>query len=438
MELPLTKYAKSGDINIAYQKFGSGPRRIVFAPGFVSHVEHMWEHPRPARFFTRLASMGEVVIFDKRGTGMSDRVADVPTLDQRMDDIRAVMDAVGFEHAALIGLSEGGAMCQLFTATYPARVEALVLIGTYGSFNEWVLTGDRLAAFLERIDAHWGEGASIENFAPGMAADKGFVQWWAKYERLGASPGAVKALMRMNHEIDIRAIMPSISVPTLIQHRTDDRRVSVEAARYMVRAIPNAKLIEYPGENHLVFAGDFDIELDDVEEFLTGSRPMAQIERVLATVMFSDIVDSTRQAAALGDRDWGARRAAHDQAVRNAIERQRGRVIKGLGDGFLATFDGPARAVHAGQAAAAASGQLGLPIRVGLHTGEIALEGDDISGLAVSVASRVAGLAGAGEVLVSSTVRDLVAGSGLRFTDRGPQLLKGIDEPMRIFAAAAG
>jgi class 3 adenylate cyclase len=436
MELPVTRYAKSGDVNVAYQLFGAGPRNIVLAPGFVSHVEHIWDYPDSEHLLTRLGGLGRTVIFDKRGTGMSDRTAAMPTLDERMDDIRAVMDAAGFDRAVLIGISEGGAMCQLFAATHPDRVAALVLIGTYGSYSEWVMSGERFKEFLETVDMHWGEGHSAQVFAPSLAQDAAFVRWWAKYERLGASPGAVKALMRMNAEIDVRAVMPSIQVPTFIWHRTGDRRVSVEAARYMARSIPNARLVERPGIDHLAFAGNVDQLLDDVEEFITGVRPAAPIERVLATVMFSDIVDSTKQAAALGDKAWAAKRTAHDQAVRAAIERQRGRVIKGLGDGFLATFDGPARAVQAALAAAQGAREVGLPIRIGLHCGEIALEGDDdISGLAVAVASRVAGLAQANEVLVSSTVRDLVAGSGLKFEDRGSQVLKGIDEPMRLYQA---
>lgn len=436
MELPVTRYAQSGEVNIAYQSFGTGPRNIVWAPGFVSHVEHIWEYPGSRHFMSRLSQLGRTVIFDKRGTGMSDRTATMPTLDERMDDIRAVMDAAGLDRAVLMGISEGGAMCQLFAATHPDRVEALVLIGTYGSYREWVMSGEGVNLFLNQIDqGAWGTGRSAAAFAPSLAGDPAFVRWWAKFERLGASPGAVKALMRMNAEIDVRAIMPSIKVPTLVWHRTGDGRVNVEAARYMARHIPNARLVERPGDDHLAFAGNVDELLDDVEEFITGVRPAAPIERVLATVMFSDIVDSTKQAAALGDKAWQARRTAHDQAVRGAIERQRGRVIKGLGDGFLATFDGPARAVQAGQAAAQGAREVGLPIRIGLHCGEIALEGDDISGLAVAVASRVAGLAQANEVLVSSTVRDLVAGSGLKFEDRGAQPLKGIEEPMRLYQA---
>ncbi len=435
--MPVTRYAKSGDVNIAYQKFGSGPRKIVFAPGFVSHVEHLWEHPKPRHFLQRLAAMGEVVIFDKRGTGLSDHVAGAATLDQRMDDIRAVMDAAGFDHASLIGISEGGAMCQLFAATHPARVEALVLIGAYGSFLRWVQNNPRFDDFVAMVDHHWGEGRTIGIFAPGMAGDAAFVQWWARYERLGGSPGAVKDLMHMNQEIDVCAIMPSIAVPTLILHRTGDGRISIEAARFMAKAIPDARLVECPGTDHLAFVGNVDAELDEVEEFITGARPLAAVERVLATVMFTDIVDSTKQAAALGDKSWAAKRTAHDQAVRGVIERQRGHVVKGLGDGFMATFDGPARAVHAALAAATVAGEQGLAIRVGLHTGEIAVEEADISGLAVAVASRVASLAQSGEVLVSSTVRDLVAGSGLRFADKGPQALKGLEEPMRVFQALA-
>lgn len=437
MDVPQTHYARSGDVSIAWQKFGGGPRRIVFAPGFISHAELIWEQPRAAHFLQRLGRMGEVVIFDKRGTGMSDRVADMPTLDQRMDDITAVMDAAGFDSANLMGFSEGGAMCQLFAATWPQRVESLVLQGSYGSFRQWVRSGGDFDAFLVRLEANWGLGRSIANFAPSLKDDAAFVAWWARYERSSASPGAVKSLMRMNNEIDIRAVLPSIRVPTLIMHRTDDVRVDVEASRHAARVIANARYIERPGSDHLSYVGDVDAELDDVEEFLTGTRPQAPIERVLATVMFTDIVDSTRQAAALGDRQWTAKRSAHDQAVRASIAHQRGRVVKAMGDGFLAVFDGPARAVRAGQEASSVARQLGLPIRVGLHTGEIALEAnDDVAGIAVAIASRVAALANADEVLVSSTVRDLVAGSGLKFTERGLETLKGIDEPMRIFLAA--
>lgn len=437
MEVPQTHYASSADVSIAWQKFGAGPRRIVFAPGFISHAELIWESPQAAHFLRRLGRMGEVVIFDKRGTGMSDRVAGAPTLDERMDDIGAVMDAAGFDSALLIGVSEGGAMCQLFAATWPRRVEALVLIGSYGSFRDYVMVGPDFERFLERLDKSWGQGLTALNFAPSLKDDAAFIAFWAKYERSSASPGAARALLRMNVEIDTRPVMPSIAVPTLILHRSGDTRVNVEAARSMARAIPNARLIEYPGSDHLAFAGDADAELDDIEEFLTGVRPQAQIERVLATVMFTDIVDSTRQAAALGDRQWTAKRGAHDQAVRASIEHQRGRVVKAMGDGFLAVFDGPARAVRAGQEASAVARQLGLPIRVGLHTGEIALEADDdVAGIAVAIAARVAALADADEVLVSSTVRDLVAGSGLKFKERGLETLKGIDEPMRIFVAA--
>jgi class 3 adenylate cyclase len=437
MEPGITRYAKSGDVNIAYQLFGDGPRNIVYAPGFVSHVEHVWEYPQARHFHSRLGALGRVVMFDKRGTGMSDRAAAMPTMDERMDDIRAVMDAVGFDRAVLIGISEGGAMCQLFAATHPERVESLVLIGTYGSYREWVMTGAAFEAFLTHIDQGWGTGRSAETFAPSLANDPAFVSWWAKFERLGASPGAVKALMRMNADIDVRAIMPSIKVPTLVWHRTGDRRVNVEAARYMARIIPNAKLVERPGDDHITIAGNVDQLLDDVEEFVTGQRPAVPIERVLATVMFSDIVDSTKQAAALGDKTWAVKRSAHDQAVRQAIERHRGKVIKGLGDGFLATFDGPARAVQAGIGATMGARELGVPIRVGLHTGEITLEGDDIAGLAVATAARVASVAGSSEVVVSSTVRDLVAGSGLRFTDHGSHRLKGLDEPLRLYQAVS-
>jgi pimeloyl-ACP methyl ester carboxylesterase len=436
MEVPRTRYAKSGDVSIAYQKFGNGPRRIVFAPGFFSHAEVFWESPQAARFMERLARMGTVVIFDKRGTGMSDRVVDMPSLEQRMDDIAAVMNAAGFDSALLIGASEGGSMCQLFAATYPQRVEGLVLIASYAFRDHVKFTPSGSAAFTDRLDEFWGQGLTAGSFAPSLKDDPAFIAWWGKFERSSASPGAVRTLVRMNSEIDTRSILPSISVPTLILHRNGDRRVAIAAAREMASAIPNCKLIEYPGSDHLAFVGDCEAQLDDIEEFLTGVRPQASADRVLATVMFTDIVDSTRQAATVGDRHWTERRIAHDQAVRTSIAHQRGRVVKAMGDGFLAVFDGPARGVRAGQAASVSARQLGLPIRVGLHTGEIALEADDdISGIAVAIAARVSALAAADEVLVSSTVRDLVAGSGLKFKERGLEMLKGIDEPMRIFAA---
>jgi pimeloyl-ACP methyl ester carboxylesterase len=430
-----TRYAKSGDVHVAYQVVGSGPLDLVFVPGFFSQVELWWEEPLCARFFERLASFSRLILFDKRGTGLSDRVAAVPTLEQRMDDVRAVMAAAGSERAAILGVSEGGPMSALFAATYPDRTAALVLYGTFAEFRSW-MPPEHLEHFLHAIDATWGTGESLPHLAPSVADDPRFRRWWARHERLGASPGAAMDLMRMNSEIDVRHVLPAIRIPTLVLHRAGDVFVDVSGGRYVAAHIPGAKYVELPGVDHPPFVGDAEAVLQEVEEFLTGVRPAPEPDRVLATVLFTDIVGSTERAAELGDQRWRDLLGAHHAAVRRELERFRGREVDTAGDGFLATFDGPARAVRCARAIHDAVRPLGIELRAGLHTGEIELLGDDIGGIAVHIAARVAALAGPGEVLASSTVKDLVAGSGLRFEDRGTRALRGGPDEWRLFAAA--
>jgi class 3 adenylate cyclase len=432
--LPETHYARSGDVRIAYQVVGKGPRDLIFVPGYISHLDHTWDEPGFAHLFTRLSSHSRVILFDKRGTGLSDRPGRLPSLEERMDDVRAVMDAAGSERAALFGISEGGAMSMLFAATYPERTQALVLYGSYGHFPSWVLPPDKFDAFLEAIDRTWGSGASLHIFAPSKVGDEHFKRWWARFERLGASPSAAMALMRMNNEIDIRHVIPSIRVPTLVLHRTGDLRVSVEAGRYLGSSIPGAKYIEMPGADHVAWVGDTDRLADEIEEFVTGTRADLEPDRVLATVLFTDIVASTKRAVELGDRRWRTLLEQHDAVVRQEFERFRGREVKTLGDGFLATFDGPARAVRCATSIVEAVRSLGIEVRSGVHTGEIEVKGNDIGGIAVHIAARIAAQAQGGQVLVSSTVRDLVAGSGLRFVDEGARSLKGIADEARVFS----
>ncbi len=433
---PETRYAKSGNVHIAYQVTGDGPIDLLMVPGFISHVEHVWDDPHWAAFLGRLGSFARLIRFDKRGTGLSDRVGDIPTLEERMDDVRAVMDAAGSQRAALIGTSEGGPMSLLFAATYPERTRALVLLGSYALFSTAVMSPEQHAAFEASVEKVWGTGASVATFAPTLADDQAFRAWWARFERLGASPAAVIALMRMNSQIDIRHVLPAIRVPTLVLHRAGDRRVKVAAGRYLAQNIPGARYVELPGDDHLLCAGETAPVLDEIAEFLTGSRSPVAPERVLATILFTDIVDSTARAAAAGDRAWRQLLEAHHACVRRELERFRGREIKTLGDGFLATFDGPARGARCAAAIRDAVHGLGITIRSGLHVGEVELMPDDIGGIAVHIASRVAALAGPGEVLSSGVLKDLVAGSGLRFEDRGVHALKGIADDIRIYAVA--
>ena len=433
---PVTQYARSGDVHVAYQAFGDGPINLVLVPGFVSNVENYWDQPDLARFLTRLASYARVVTFDKRGTGGSDRVSELPGLDFRMDDLRAVMDAAGIEQAALLGISEGAPLSILFAATYPHRCRALVLYGSFSRFSYWFATDEALAAFFGYVETAWGTGGSIQKFAPSRANDSAFQRWWGRNERLGASPAAVTALMRMNSQIEIGGVLPAVRVPTLVIHRTGDQVVNVAGGRDVAAKIPGARLAEFAGSDHLFYVGENADDISDaIEEFLTGARSSAVADRVLATVLFTDIVGSTEKAASLGDRRWRALLDDHHAMVRGILTRFRGHEVKTTGDGFLATFDGPARGVRCARAIADEVRSLGIDIRAGLHTGECEIIGDDVGGIAVHIGARVAALAGAGEVLVSSTVKDLVAGSGLRFGSRGVTPLKGVPGEWQIFAA---
>ncbi len=433
----VTRYAKSGEVHIAYQAFGEGPLNLVMVPGFVSNVENYWDEPDFARFLNHLGGYARVVTFDKRGTGMSDRVAELPGLDQRMDDLRAVMDAAGMEKATLLGISEGAPLSVLFAATYPARCAALVLYGSFSRFSYWFPDEAALATFFDYVERSWGTGGSVQRFAPSRANDPAFQRWWGRNERLGASPAAVIALMRMNSEIEISGILPAVRVPTLVIHRTDDKTVAVEGGRDVAARIPGARLLELPGADHLFYVGEnADAIADAIEEFLTGSRTPVTADRVLATVLFTDIVGSTEKAAALGDLRWRDLLDNHHGVIRRNLHRFRGREVKTTGDGFLATFDGPARGVRCACAIAEEIKPLGIEIRAGLHTGECEMMGDDVSGIAVHIGARVAALAGPSEVLVSGTVKDLVAGSGLRFDDLGARSLKGVPGEWKIFLAA--
>lgn len=436
---PHIRYARNGDVNIAFQVVGSGPRDLVMAPGFVSNIEVFWEEPTVARFLERLSSFSRLILFDKRGTGLSDRVADIPSLEQRMDDVRAVMDAAGSREAALYGYSEGGPMCALFAATHPDRATALIMSGSYPNQkwspeSPWGRTPAVQEQLLSAIEAGWGGPVGIEARAPSMAGDERFCQWWARWLRSSASPSTAASVIRMSYDIDVRALLPAIHAPTLVLHSVGDKSVSVLGSRYMAEHIPFAKLVELPGADHLPWLSDSDAIVDEIEELLTGVRGQAEPDRMLATVLFTDVVGSTERAAQLGDRRWRDLLESHNSVVRREIARFRGNEVKTAGDGFLATFDGPARAIRCASAISDAVRLLGIETIAGLHTGECEVMGADIGGIAVHIGARVAALASAGEVLVSSTVRDLVAGSGLAFQERGLHTLKGVPGEWRLFA----
>jgi class 3 adenylate cyclase len=444
MSSPPTRYARSGDASIAYQVVGEGPIDLVLVLGFATHLDLQWEMPPFARFFERISSFSRLIVFDKRGTGLSDPVAEAPTLEQRSDDVRAVMDAAGSEHAILFGISEGGPMSILFAATHPERVTSLVLHGAMGRTTwapdyPWAVPADALReSAAEFIAPYWGEetDAMLELFAPSLAGDPSAVEFTAKMERYAASPGMVQQIFEMFLDIDVRDVLPTIHVPTLVLHRRGDRVVNRRAGQELATRIPGAKYVELPGIDHLPWAGDAEDVLGEIEEFLTGARSTPEPDRVLATVMFTDIVGSTERAAQLGDSRWRELLSAHRTAVRRELTRFRGHEVKTLGDGYLATFDGPARAIRCGKAIAETARSSGLEVRIGLHSGEVEMMDGDVGGIAVHIAARVGALAGAGEVLVSSTVRDLVAGSGIGFDDRGTRRLKGIPDEWRLFAAA--
>lgn len=452
--VPMTRYAKSGEVNIAYQVVGDGPRDLVYVPGWVSNIEVMWEDPGLAQFLRRLGSFSRLITFDKRGTGLSDPVPmeDLPTLEVRMDDLRAVMDAAGSEKATLFGHSEGGNMCVLFAATYPERTEGIILACSYAKriWSEdypWAPTWEERQADIAETERLWAglgaadttdrqrsHGTVAQYYAPSRADDEAFQLWVGRYLRLGASPRAAAALETMNSFIDVTSILHAIRVPALLLYRDDDPDVNIEEGRYIASKIPDARLVELEGRDHFFWAGDPEPFLQEIEEFVTGYRGSAGQERVLATVLFTDIVGSTEMASALGDRAWRETLERHNAAVRAQLDTWRGREVNTAGDGFLATFDGPARAIRCAQTIVEVVRPLGIEVRCGLHTGEMELVGTDVAGLAVHIGARIADLAGPGEVLVSRTVKDLVAGARFEFAERGSHTLKGVPDRWEVYA----
>ena len=440
-DIPKTRYAKSSGINIAYQVIGQARLDLVYVPGWLSNVEMMWENPMLARFLRRLASFSRLIVFDKRGTGLSDRVAELPTLEQRMDDVRAVMDAVGSAHAALFGHSEGACMCMLFAATYPERTVALI---TYGAFAKrhrsedypWAPTLDERLRGAEELERNWGEPkvADLAYYAPSVADDASFQEWLDTYFRRSASPKAAADLLRMNSSTDVREVLPSVRVPTLVLQAVGDRDVQAVEGRYIASHIAGAKYVEFPSGDHFFWASHQDEILAEIQGLLTGVRPPPEHDRILATVLFTDIVEGTKKAAALGDRRWRDLLESHHALVRAELARYRGTEQDTAGDGFYVTFDGPARAVRCAFAVRDGVRRLGLEIRAGVHTGECEAVAGKLGGIAAIIGARVRDLAGAGEVLATSTVRDLVSGSGLTFAERGAQVLKGVPGEWRLFS----
>jgi len=434
MDSPV-KYAKSGDVHIAYRVFGSGDRDIVLIPGTLSHVELLWEVPTNEYLLKRLGSFARVIVFDKRGQGLSDRVAE-QTLEERIGDVRAVMDAAGSKRATIYGWSEGGPMCLAFAATYPERTSGLVLYGTYACMRDGgvSVTADQFQRWLRGIEEHWGEGLLIQINAPSRRKDEAMVNWFGKIERTAASPGSIVALMRANYEIDARHVLKSINVPTLVLHRAGDAVVPVAAGRALSQQIAGAKYVELPGDDHLVLDQETqDLIADEIEEFITGAHHRPEPDRILATVMFTDVAHSTERAAQLGDERWRELLKNYYTVVRKELATFRGHEVNTAGDGLLATFDGPARAIRCAMSARDKLRSLGLEVRTGLHTGECELIGNDIGGIAVHIASRIETAANPGEVIVSSTVKDLVAGSGIQFADRGMHSLKGVPGKWHLF-----
>jgi class 3 adenylate cyclase len=438
---PPVEYARNGEVSIAYSVFGQGDLDLVFVGGFVSHLEIGWENPQLRRFSERLGSFARVISYDKREQGLSDRLGRPPTLEEGMEDLRAVLDAAGSERTALFGVSEGGPMSALFAAVLPDRVSHLVLYGTWAKMlrsDDFPagITREAFEGWLERTAGDWGGPAGLAQFAPSAVDDEETVAWWTRLLRSGTSPRAARALMHMYLDIDVRAALATIAAPTLVLHRRRDRLVPVGQSKVIAELVPHARYVELEGMDHVFFLGDQDALLDEVEEFLTGTRGAREPDRVLATVLFTDIVGSTERAAAAGDRDWRALLERHDQLVRRQLERFRGREVKQLGDGFLAAFDGPARAVSCAASIAEQVRRLGIEVRAGVHTGECEQRNGDLAGMAVHIGARVGAQAGPGEVLVSGTVKDLVVGSGLEFEDRGIAELKGVPGEWRLYALA--
>jgi class 3 adenylate cyclase/pimeloyl-ACP methyl ester carboxylesterase len=428
-----TRYARSGDASLAFHVVGAGPVDLVYAPCPASQVELMWEEPTTARYLRRITSFARLVMFDRRGTGLSDAVDRPPTLEQQMDDVRAVMRAAGMERASLFGVTDAG-LCALYAATYPDEVVSLVLWGVAASGAEAV-TPELRTTFLDLAKEGWGEGGLLPLYAPGRVGDARFAEWFARYERAAVSPGMARRLLDLGIQVDIRDVLPAIGVPTLVLHRSGDRVVSVDLGRELAAHIPHASFVELPGEDNYPWTGDVDGWFDRFEQFLAGGTPRpAPADRVLSTVLFTDIVGSTELAGEMGDARWLELLDEHNAVVRRELAHWRGSEVKTTGDGFLATFDGPARAVRCAEAIIGAAKRVGLDLRAGIHSGECEIAGGDVGGIAVHIAARVVDRAGPAQVLVSSTVRDLVVGSGLQFADAGRHTLKGLSDEWQLYA----
>jgi class 3 adenylate cyclase/alpha-beta hydrolase superfamily lysophospholipase len=439
--LPAARYTKSGDINIAYAMGGDGPHDMVWVAPWISQVEYLTAEPTLADAFRRLGSFCRVISFDRRGSGLSDPLFGAPTLEEQMDDVLAVMEAAGSERATIFGTLEGGPMAALFAATHPERVESLILYATFARAvwapdYEWAWKPEDRDAAMAAGVATWGEGNVVSGVAPSKAGDPAFMDWAGRLERLAASPATIRTIMDLIGKFDVRHVLPTIRVPTLVMHRSEDSFISVEHSRYIAAQIPKARYVEFEGSDNLFSVGDVDAWVGEIEEFVTGTRHEREPDRMLATVLFTDICGSTERAAEIGDADWRNLLNRHDTLVRRALERHRGQEVKHTGDGFLATFDGPARAIRCAGSIAEGIRSLGIEVRMGLHTGECEVMNGDLGGLAVHIAARVMGCAEPSEVLVSSTVKDLVVGSGIDFQDRGARELKGVPGEWRLFAVS--
>jgi len=437
MDRPEPRYAKNGNVHIAYQIVGNGPVDLVYTPGIWSNLDVMWEWPTWARYLDRLSSFSRLILFDMRGVGLSDRGSGPPVLELQMDDVRAVMDAAGSDEAAVFGGARGAAMTMLFAATYPERVRALILYAPFAKSvraDDWPYgrTEAEQQQFFDRFTSEMGTAENLD--LQGPSYDAAFKRWWARFERLGASPGNWRELAEILGQVDVRAVLAHIQAPTLVLHRTGDRISDVAQGRAIAEMIPGAKFIELEGEDHIPILGDPDAIVDEIEEFLTGVRPTPEHDRMLATVLFTDIVGSTKLAVELGDRRWRDLLVEHHSVVRNQLDRFRGKEIDTAGDGFLASFDGPARAIRCAHEICKSVHSLGIETRAGLHTGEVEVIGDKIGGIAVHIGARVSALADPGEVLVSRIVVDLVSGSGIEFEDRGEHVLKGVPGIWDLFA----
>jgi pimeloyl-ACP methyl ester carboxylesterase len=433
-----TRYAKNGDVHIAYQVHGVGPPDLVYISGLLSHVEFAWEEPSYARFLRRLSSIARLILIDMRGVGLSDRAQEIPLLEEQMDDITAVLQTVGSEHAAIFGVSQGGPAAMLYAATYPARTTGLILYGSYASAYAddgypWGRSPQWTNEYLNQADQRWGRGFHLPQMAPSLVEDRAFQSWWGRFERYVSAPGNAVAFIRSHSQDDVRSVLPTISVPTLVLQRRDDVYRDSGHGRFLAEHIPGAKYVELAGHDHLPYVGDQDAILSEVEAFITGNRAAPTPERVLGTVLFTDIVGSTARLAEVGDRRWSELLQLHHSVVRQQIERFRGQEVNTTGDGFFATFDGPARAIRCALATRDALRSLGLAVRAGLHTGEMEVTETGVTGIAVHIGARVAAVAAPSEVLVTRTVKDLVTGSGYQFADRGTHVLKGVPDSWQLF-----